>query len=313
MPVEKISEGKKKFMIRRVLFSLVLLVSVSLSLQVSALSQNTVRELDPAKLDLASVNALVADARTGEVLFSKNPQAVTPIASVTKLMGAMVVLDSGADLGELLDIQIKETKELKNVFSRVRVGSKLKRNEMLQLSLMSSENRAAASLAYHYKGGTEAFVKAMNAKAKALGMTHSRFVEPTGLSEKNVSSAEDLVKMIVAASDYQVIRKLSTAAQKDSRFSAPKHTLSFVNTNPLVRSNKWEVMLSKTGFINQAGHCLVMLTKIQNREVLMVFLDSFGKRSHVGDATRVRQWIETGKSNKVPAAAKAYEKRKNQV
>lgn len=297
----------------RLLLSLVLLISSSLSFHVNALTHELARPLDPSKLDLASVNALVTDARTGEVLFAKNPQAVTPIASVTKLMGAMVVLDSGADLQEVLDIQIKETKELKNVFSRVRVGSKLKRDEMLQLSLMSSENRAAASLAYHYPGGTEAFVKAMNAKAQVLGMKHSRFVEPTGLSEKNVSSAEDLVKMLRAASDYQAIRKLSTVAQKDSRFSKPKHTLSFVNTNPLVRSNKWDVMLSKTGFINEAGHCLVMLARIQDREVLMVFLDSFGKRSHVGDATRVRQWIETGKSNKVPAAAKAYEKRKNQV
>jgi D-alanyl-D-alanine endopeptidase (penicillin-binding protein 7) len=185
-----------------------------------------------------------------------------PIASVTKLMGAMVVLDSDAMMDEILDVQTKETKELKNVFSRVRVGSKLKRNEMLQLSLMSSENRAAASLAFHYLGGTEAFVAAMNAKAKALGMKNTRFVEPTGLSEKNVSSAEDLAKMLVVASGYELIRKLSTVGQKDSIFSKPKHTLNFVNTNPLVRNSKWNVMLSKTGFINEAGHCLVMLTKI---------------------------------------------------
>lgn len=297
---------------RIILLSLVLISSVSISLNASARSLDLAPTLDPAHLELASVNALVVDAKTGEVLFSKNPESVTPIASVTKLMGAMVILDSNARMDEILDIQISETKELKNVFSRVRVGSKLKRNDILQLSLMSSENRAAASLAYHYPGGTEAFVTAMNAKAKALGMKNTRFVEPTGLSERNVSSAEDLAMMLVAASGYEAIRQLSTASQKDSRFSKPKHTLSFVNTNPLVRSDKWDVMLSKTGYINEAGHCLVMLAKIQDREVAMVLLDSFGKRSHVGDAARIRQWIETGRSKKVPAAAKAYERRKTQ-
>ncbi len=291
---------------------LVFFTLIVMSKAVLAMSGETPRLLDPEKLELASINALVADAKTGEILFAKNPATVTPIASVTKLMGAMVVLDSKANMAEMLDIQISQTKELKNVFSRVRVGSKLKRQEMLQLSLMSSENRAAASLAYHYPGGTQAFVAAMNAKAQALGMKHSHFVEPTGLSEKNVSSAEDLVKMLVAASAYEDIRQLSTAGQKDSRFSKPNHTLSFVNTNPLVRSEKWTVMLSKTGFIRQAGHCLVMLTKIQDREVAMVLLDSYGKRSHVGDAARVRQWMETGYSKKVPSAAKAYQKQKLQ-
>jgi D-alanyl-D-alanine endopeptidase (penicillin-binding protein 7) len=153
----------------------------------------------------------------------------------------------------------------------------------------------------------------MNAKAKALGMKNTRFVEPTGLSEKNVSSAEDLAKMLVVASGYELIRKLSTVGQKDSIFSKPKHTLNFVNTNPLVRNNKWNVMLSKTGFINEAGHCLVMLTKIQDREVMMVLLDSFGKRSHIADAARIRQWIETGRSKKVPAAAKSYARLKSQT
>jgi D-alanyl-D-alanine endopeptidase (penicillin-binding protein 7) len=298
---------------RMFLLSVALVISIFTSLQAFAVSQDLPIVLDPAHLDLASVNALVTDAKTGEVLFAKNPEAVTPIASVTKLMGAMVVLDSDAMMDEILDVQTKETKELKNVFSRVRVGSKLKRNEMLQLSLMSSENRAAASLAFHYLGGTEAFVAAMNAKAKALGMKNTRFVEPTGLSEKNVSSAEDLAKMLVVASGYELIRKLSTVGQKDSIFSKPKHTLNFVNTNPLVRNNKWNVMLSKTGFINEAGHCLVMLTKIQDREVMMVLLDSFGKRSHIADAARIRQWIETGRSKKVPAAAKSYARLKSQT
>lgn len=296
----------------RLLQSIVLLLTISLSAHVAAQSAGKASHPDPSHLDLASVNALVVDTKTGEVLYAKNPDAVTPIASVTKLMGAMVVLDSGADMDDMLDIQIKETKELKGVYSRVRVGSMLTRKEMLNLALMSSENRAAASLGFHHEGGTEAFVKAMNAKAKELGMINTRFVEPTGLSEKNVSTAEDLAKMLVAASGYETIRKLSTTGQKDTRFSKPKHTLSFVNTNPLVRNDKWEVKVSKTGFIDEAGHCLVMLAKVQNREVAMVLLDSFGKRSHVGDAARIREWMEKGKSKKVPAAAKAYERRKNQ-
>lgn len=296
----------------QLLQSIVLLLSVSMSAHLAAQAGSKAPHPDPSRLDLASVNALVVDTKTGEVLYAKNPDAVTPIASVTKLMGAMVVLDSGAKMDEMLDIQIKETKELKGVYSRVRVGSMLTRKEMLNLSLMSSENRAAASLGFHHEGGTEAFVKAMNAKAKELGMINTRFVEPTGLSEKNVSTAGDLAKMLVAASGYETIRKLSTTGQKDTRFSKPKHTLSFVNTNPLVRNDKWEVKVSKTGFIDEAGHCLVMLAKVQNREVAMVLLDSFGKRSHVGDAARIREWMEKGKSKKVPAAAKAYERRKNQ-
>lgn len=296
----------------QLLQSIVLLLSVSMSAHLAAQAGSKAPHPDPSRLDLASVNALVVDTKTGEVLYAKNPDAVTPIASVTKLMGAMVVLDSGAKMDEMLDIQIKETKELKGVYSRVRVGSMLTRKEMLNLSLMSSENRAAASLGFHHEGGTESFVKAMNAKAKELGMINTRFVEPTGLSEKNVSTAGDLAKMLVAASGYETIRKLSTTGQKDTRFSKPKHTLSFVNTNPLVRNDKWEVKVSKTGFIDEAGHCLVMLAKVQNREVAMVLLDSFGKRSHVGDAARIREWMEKGKSKKVPAAAKAYERRKNQ-
>ena len=296
---------------RQIVTSLFLFAFVFLSAAVWA--QKPEKQLDQNKLDLASINALITDTQTGEILFAKNAKSVTPIASLTKLMTAMVVLDAKLDLNELIDVQINETKELKNVFSRVRVGSKLKRHEMLQLALMSSENRAAATLAFHYPGGTKAFVTAMNLKAKSLGMKNTQFVEPTGLSEHNLSNAEDLAKMLLAASSYEVIRELSTTVQTDSRFSKPRHTLNFVNTNPLIRNGKWDVALSKTGYIDEAGHCLVMLTKIKDRQVAMVFLDSFGKLSHFGDAMRVRQWLETGVSNKVPAAAKAYEKRKTQV
>ncbi len=295
--------------------SLAILLSLSFfALPALAQKANRFNAPDPSKLELASVNALIMDVKTGEILYSKNTNKVTPIASVTKLMGAMVVLDSKPKMDEILDVQIHETKELKGVYSRVRVGSKLTRKEMLRLSLMSSENRIAASLAYHYPGGTPAFIKAMNQKARALGMKNTRFVEPTGLSAQNVSSAADLAKMVLASSKYQTIRELSTSEQKNSHFQKPSHTLHFVNTNPLVRAGKWDVKVSKTGFINAAGHCLVMMANVQGRDLAMVFLDSFGKRSHVGDAGRVREWLETGRiRNKVPATAKAYERRKQEL
>lgn len=266
---------------------------------------------DPSRLALASVNALVMDTKTKEVLFSKNPDAVVPIASVSKLMTVMVALDARQSLDEVLPIKIDQTRELKGVFSRVRVGSQLTRREIILLTLMSSENRAAATLAHHYTHGYAKFIQAMNQKAKDLGLTGTRFVEPTGLSYANVSTARDLAKLMQTAATYPLIRQSSTTAKKDTRFKKPNYALAFFNTNPLVRNGKWDIKLSKTGFNNKAGHCLVMLTDIGEREMAVVLLDSFGKRSHVGDAARVKQWLETGRGGTVPAAAKSYEQRKN--
>ncbi len=268
---------------------------------------------DPSRLALASVNALVMDTEHKQILFAKNPDAVVPIASVSKLMTVMVALDAKQPLDEVLPIKIDQTRELKGVFSRVRVGSQLTRKEIILLTLMSSENRAAATLAHHYKGGYAKFIQAMNQKAKDLGLTGTRFVEPTGLSYSNVSTARDLVKMVQAAATYPLIRQSSTTPKKDTRFSKPNYSLAFYNTNPLVRNNKWDIKLSKTGFNNKAGHCLVMLTDIGERQVAVVLLDSYGKRSHVGDAARIKQWLETGRGGTVPAEAKAYEKRKNRL
>ncbi|WP_461482289.1 D-alanyl-D-alanine endopeptidase [Porticoccus sp.] len=265
---------------------------------------------DSARLELASVKALVTDTLTDEVLYSHNADAVVAIASISKLMTAMVVLDANQPLDEKISVQIDQTRELKNVFSRLRIGSVVSRRDMLLMTLMSSENRAAASLAHHYAGGYDAFIAAMNAKARALGMAHSHFVEPTGLSEQNVSSARDLTLMVQAAARYALIKELSTTPKKDMHFSKPRYTLAFYNTNPLLQNHTWNIQLTKTGFNNEAGRCLVMLTNINNRPLVVVLLDSFGKRSHVGDAIRIRQWLETGNGTRVPPAAKAYRQRK---
>ncbi|WP_313285415.1 D-alanyl-D-alanine endopeptidase, partial [Stutzerimonas kunmingensis] len=214
----------------------------------------------PAVQELASGSALLVDLKTNEVLYSSNPDMVVPIASVTKLMTAMVVLDAKLPLDQALPVTIRDAREMQGVFSRVRIGSEISRREMLLLTLMSSENRAAASLAHHYPGGYSAFIQAMNAKARALGMTRTHYVEPTGLSERNVSSANDLVKLIRASRQYALIQQFSTTDEKTVAFRKPNYTLGFRNTNALVRKNNWDIQLSKTGFTNAAGHCLVMST-----------------------------------------------------
>nr|WP_205342737.1 D-alanyl-D-alanine endopeptidase [Denitrificimonas caeni] len=265
-----------------------------------------------AQQDLAAGSALLMDLKTNEVLYSSNPNFVAPIASVTKLMTAMVALDAKQSLDEKLSIVIKDTKEMQGVFSRVRLGSELSRHDVLLITLMSSENRAAASLAHHYSGGHTAFIQAMNAKAQALGMYNTRFVEPTGLSEKNVSSAHDLVLMIKAAQGYPLIRQFSTLGEKTVAFSKPNYTLGFRNTNALVRKDNWNIQLSKTGFTNSAGHCLVMSTEMNKRPVAFVVLDAFGKYTHMADANRLKKWLETGAITPVPAAALSYKKAKQQ-
>jgi len=181
------------------------------------------------------------------------------------------------------------------------------------LALMASENRAAATLGHHYSKGYDAFIQAMNAKAKAQGMTNTHFVEPTGISEKNVSTASDLAKLLQAAAKYPLITELSTTPKKDMRFRKPGHVRAFYNTNPLVRKGSWDIDVSKTGFIDEAGRCLVMKAEINNRQVAIVLLDSFGKRSHFGDANRIKTWLETGKASKIPPAAKAYVMRKEKA
>ncbi|MFM2060052.1 MAG: hypothetical protein RLY71_4437 [Pseudomonadota bacterium] len=253
-------------------------------------------------LALKSSVALVLDQETSEVLFSKNTDAVLPIASITKLMTATVVVEAGLPLDEVLEITDADIDTEKGSRSHLRPGTRLTRGEMLHLALMASENRAANALGRHYPGGLPAFVQAMNLKAHSLGMTDTRYVEPTGLSSQNQSSAPDLARLVKAASTYPLIRELSTSPEY--RVAVGRRTLQYRNTNGLVRSKSWDIGLQKTGYIVEAGRCLVMQATMAGRKLIMVFLDSTGKYSRIGDAERVRHWIEKdGKLLPDPASA----------
>ena len=274
-------------------------------------NEPSVLNRDPSNLHLASGSAMVIDLQTDKVLYSSNPDVIVPIASVTKLMTAMVVLDAKQPMDEVIPVNISQTPEMKGVFSRVKLGSEMNRRDMLLITLMSSENRAAASLAHSYPGGYPAFILAMNAKAKALGMKHTAYVEPTGLSVYNVSTARDLTKLVMAARKYPLLSELSTTEQKTVTFRKPTYTLGFSNTDHLVRKDNWDIKLTKTGFTNQAGHCLVLVTSMGNRPVSLVILDAFGKFTHFADAGRIRSWVETGKGGSVPDVALRYKADKN--
>lgn len=244
-------------------------------------------------LDLKSNAALVVDPSNSEVLFAKNADAVLPIASITKLMTALVVVESRQDMTEVLTVTEEDIDRLKNTSSRLRVGSQLTRANMLHIALMSSENRAASALGRHYPGGMSAFVAAMNAKAQALGMTDTRYVEPTGLSSQNVSSPRDLVKLVTVAQQHPIIREYST--NSDYAVDPGGSVLQYRNSNRLVANPTWEIGLQKTGYISEAGRCLVMQAMIEGREIVMVFLDAKGKFSRSTDAGRIRTWLETVK------------------
>ena len=246
---------------------------------------------DTHDLALKSAAVLVQDQATGTILFEKNASAVLPIASITKLMTAMVVLDAVPDLNETLTIGEDDVDIIKGTRSRLRVGTQLVREEMLRLALMSSENRAASALARHYPGGREAFVAAMNRKAQALGLANTRFHDATGLTAANVASSRDLAKMVDAAHQYPLIREFSTAI--DGAFSIAGRQQQFRNTNTLVKNPSWEIGLSKTGYINEAGKCLVMQAWLNNKPTIIVLLDSWGRMTRVGDANRIKRWMES--------------------
>lgn len=241
------------------------------------------------ELDLKSSVALVMDQDTNEVLFSKNSQAVLPIASITKLMTAVVVTDAGLPLTEVLEVSQDDVDTEKGSRSRLTVGTRLTREEMLHLALMSSENRAAHALGRHYPGGLGAFVAAMNQKAQALGMTDTHYVEPTGLSSLNQSSAHDLATLVKLAHTHPLIRELSTSPE--FLVDVGHRQLQFRNTNGLVRNPTWDIGLQKTGYISEAGRCLVMQASLAGRQLIMVFLDSTGRNTRLADAERVRRWI----------------------
>jgi D-alanyl-D-alanine endopeptidase (penicillin-binding protein 7) len=243
------------------------------------------------QLDLKSSVALVIDQDTREVLFSKNDSAVLPIASLTKLMTGLVVSEAKLPLDEMVTITQDDVDTEKGSSSRLRVGAMLTRGELLHLALMSSENRAAHALGRTYPGGLDAFVSVMNAKAKMLGMNDTRYVEPTGLSSHNQSSAHDLATLVSTAYDDSVLREFTTSP--GHQVAVGNRTLQYNNTNRLVKNPEWNIGLQKTGYISEAGQCLVMQAKIAGRKLIMVFLDSAGKLSRIGDAERVRRWVES--------------------
>ncbi|OON60934.1 D-alanyl-D-alanine endopeptidase [Massilia sp. KIM] len=241
-------------------------------------------------LALRSNVAFVVDQNSSEVLFEKNANVALPIASITKLMTGLVVVEAGQDLDEVLRITDADVDRHKYSSSRLPVGARMTRRELLHIALMSSENRAASALGRNYPGGIGAFVDAMNAKARALGMNDTHFVDSSGLSSRNVSSARDLAKLVVAGHNEPLLREYSTT--KDSIVKASGRPMRYANTNYLVAMPDWNIGLQKTGFINEAGRCLVMQAVIQGRNVVMVFLDSKGKMSRTADAGRMRRWLE---------------------
>jgi len=242
---------------------------------------------DPA---LRSSAALVLDISNSSVLYSRHAEVALPIASITKLMTALVVMDAGQPLDEMLSVTEEDRSFGRGAFSRLAPGTQLSRGDLMHLALMASENRAAHALGRTYPGGIAACVMAMNAKARELGMTSAHFVEPTGLSDENVASPEDLSKLVMAAAKIAAIREYST--DSDYTVQVGRHLVHYRNTDSLVSKPDWDIVVQKTGYIHEAGRCLVMQTVIEERPVVIVLLNSFGKRTRVADARRIRRWVE---------------------
>jgi D-alanyl-D-alanine endopeptidase (penicillin-binding protein 7) len=240
--------------------------------------------------NLRSASAIVLDAN-GDVIFSKDTDTIRSIASITKLMTAMVVLDAQLDLEEKLTITKADRDLIRLTGSRLDAGAKLTRRELLLLALMSSENRAATALGRTYPGGMDKFVAQMNQKAKSLGMNNSRFADPAGLRTENLSTASDLAVMLEAATGYPLITQATTTLKEEVRPYSRRGPLNYVNTNRLLKNAKWDIKLSKTGYINEAGRCLVMRANIEGEPISIVLLNSFGKLTPFGDSNRLRQWM----------------------
>ncbi|HWZ62168.1 MAG TPA: D-alanyl-D-alanine endopeptidase [Steroidobacteraceae bacterium] len=245
----------------------------------------------PSTPALRSSAALVLDATGSSVLYARHADVAMPIASITKLMTALVVIDAGQSLDEFLEVSVEDVARGRGTASRLTPGATLTRGDLMHLALMSSENRAAHALARSYPGGVEACVTAMNARARALGMTSAHFVEPTGLSDENVASAEDLSKLVMAAAKVPAIREYSTDSSYEVQVG--RRMLTFRSTDSLTSKPDWDIVVQKTGYISEAGRCLVMQTIIEARTVVIVLLNSYGKRSRIADARRIRRWMES--------------------
>jgi D-alanyl-D-alanine endopeptidase (penicillin-binding protein 7) len=256
----------------------------------------TTKDGDPI---VHSSSVLVLDPATGQTLYSKNADHVAPIASITKLMTAMVVLDARLSMDEAIEITSEDIDTVKGTGSRLPIGSHFRRDDLLRLALMASDNRAASALGRNYPGGRPAFIEAMNAKATSLGLTQTHYVDSSGLSPSNVSSPADLGKLVTAASKYEVIKEYSTTRAVSVQLPDSKRKMTFVNTNGLVRASDWQIGLSKTGYISEAGKCLVMQAIIANQPIVIVLLDSWGRLTRIGDANRIRRWLEKNPSKLV--------------
>jgi serine-type D-Ala-D-Ala endopeptidase (penicillin-binding protein 7) len=242
--------------------------------------------------NVQSTGVLVFDPTSGQTLFSRNADQVAPIASITKLMTAMVVLDAKLAMDEPIALTTDDIDLVKNTRSRLPIGSHFRRDDLMRLALMASDNRAASALGRNYPGGIQAFVVAMNDKARALGLTQTRYVDSSGLSPDNVSSPTDLGKLVAAAATYPMITEYTTTGAVNVTLPESKRKMSFVNTNALVRNSDWKIGLSKTGYINEAGKCLVMHAMIANQPIVIVLLDSWGRLTRIADANRIRKWLE---------------------
>ena len=253
--------------------------------------------------NVQSSGVLVFDPTTGQILFAKNAEQVAPIASITKLMTAMVVLDAKLPMDEAIEITTEDIDLVKNTRSRLPIGTHFRRDDLMRLALMASDNRAASALGRNYPGGATAIVAAMNEKAKALGLTQTHYVDASGLSPANVSSPSDLGKLVSAAATYPVITEYTTTGEVNVTLPDSKRRLSFVNTNSLVRNSDWKIGLSKTGYISEAGKCLVMHAMIANQPIVIVLLDSWGRLTRIADANRIRRWLERNPPGKLAGTA----------
>lgn len=263
------------------------------------------------RLALSSASVLVQDQKTGEPILQKHSDDVLPVASLTKLMTAMVILDAKVDLAEPLTILEEDKDVLRHSRSRLPVGTRLTRGEALQLALMASENRAAHALGRTFPGGLGAFVAAMNAKARAMGLATARFEDPAGLSSGNVASAWDMARIVDQAYRHPQVRAYSTCAS--ATVASGRHTIEFHNTNMLLQSSRWRIGLSKTGFIDESGQCLVMQAQLAQRPVLIVLLDANGRHSRFNDANRIRQWMEGPAPERAGRPERARRHRRSRV
>jgi len=260
-------------------------------------SVTSAQQLDYSKyysqLTVKSPKAIVYDAESGDIIYQKKAHEKSSIASLTKLMTAMVIIDSNLDLDKKITITKNDFDKIKGTTSRLWLGSELSRKELLSIALIASDNRAASAISNSYPGGKKAFVQAMNVKAKQLGMDDTLFADPTGLDKNNISTAIDLVKMTQAAQQYPLIRELSTSSYYEVHIKNKKIKLNYNNTNLLVRQGLWNIDISKTGYIREAGKCLIMQTMVMDKPIIMVFLKSYGKYTRTADAKRVKKWLES--------------------